>query len=152
FARLVSGNYFQVLGVGAAAGRILTPSDDDPGAPLAAVVSFDYWTRVLNGDRGTIGTTLNINGVGVAIVRVTPPGFCGARLDPAPPSFWLPVGALRVLNPTESFIDDPDSHWLYLIGRLRPTVSAAQAQERLTVLVKDWLRARAGGELSASRL
>src|SRR5207253_7412508 len=107
-ARLVSGNYFQVLGVGASAGRTLEPSDDAATSPPVAVASFQYWTRTLNGDPSAIGRAVDINGAAVTIVGVAPPGFYGDRIEADPPSLWLPIAASRALNPTGHLIDQPD--------------------------------------------
>src|SRR5262249_35812902 len=145
----VSGTYLQVLGVTRSPGRMLTPADDEPGAPPVVVVSFEYWRRALNGDRSAVGTTLEMNGAAVAIVGVAPQEFYGDRIEPDPPSFWLPVMASRTLNPTGNLVGEPDSHWLYLFGRLAPAVAAPQAQERLTIVLQNWFRTRAGASMSA---
>ena len=150
-AKLVSGNYFEVLGVNAAAGRTIVPSDDALSAPPVAVVSFRYWQDRLNGAPSAVGSAVDLNGVSVAIVGVAPPGFHGETLQPDPPDFWLPISADRHLNPERTFLDDPDSHWLYLMGRLRPTLSAAQGEARLTTALQNWLLAREGSTISAER-
>ena len=150
-ARLVSGNYFQVLGVGASAGRTLAPSDDAAASPPVAVASFQYWTRTLNGDPSAIGRAVDINGAAVTIVGVAPPGFYGDRIEADPPSLWLPIAASRALNPTGHLIDQPDLHWLYLIGRLSPDAAAPQTEARLTIVLRDWLRGREGAALSDER-
>jgi predicted permease len=150
-AKLVSGNYFEVLGVNAVAGRTIVPSDDSPSAPPVAVVSFRYWQDRLNGDPSFVGSTVNLNGVSVAIVGVAPPEFHGETLRADPPGFWLPISADRHLNPGRSVTDEPDAHWLYLMGRLRPTVSAAQGEARLTTALQNWLLTREGSTISAER-
>jgi macrolide transport system ATP-binding/permease protein len=150
-ARLVSGNYFDVLGVHAAVGRTLAPFDDSPSAPPVSVVSFRYWKNALDGDPSVVGSTIDLNGVAVAIVGVAAPEFYGDRLQPDPPSFWLPISADRQLDPQRSVVDDPDQYWLYLMGRLMPNVSAAQTQVRLTVALQNWLLTRDGSSVSAER-
>ena len=148
-ARLVSGNYFEVFGVHAAVGRTIAPFDDSPSAPLVSVVSFRYWMDTFNGDPSVVGSTIDLNGVPVAIVGVAAPGFYGDRLQPDPPGFWLPISADRQLDPQRNVVDDPDSYWLYLVGRLRPNVSLAQAQARLTSALQHWILAREGPSISA---
>lgn len=150
-AKLVSGNYFEVLGVNAAVGRTIVTSDDSASAPPVAVVSFRYWKERLNGNPSVIGSAVDLNGVSVAIVGVAPPGFYGEELQPDPPSFWLPISADRQLDPQRSVIDEPDAHWLYLMGRLRPDVSAAQGQVRLTAALQNWLLTREGSTISDER-
>ena len=70
------------------------------------------------------------------------------RSKPDPPSFWLPISADRHLNPARTVIDDPDAHWLYLMGRLKPAVSAAQGEARLTAALQNWLLTREGSTIS----
>jgi hypothetical protein len=76
---IASGNYFQVLGIQAEAGRTLTPDDDRPGAPPVAVISHGYFTRRFGGDRKAIGSVLRIANVPMTIVGVTPPAFTGVQ-------------------------------------------------------------------------
>jgi hypothetical protein len=106
-ARLVSGNYFEVLGVNAALGRTIASFDDSASAAPVSVVSFRYWKDTLNGDPSSVGSTVDLNGVPVTIVGVAAPGFYGDRLQPDPPSFWLPISADRQLNPQRKLVDDP---------------------------------------------
>ncbi len=122
-AKLVSGNYFAVLGVHTALGRAIAPSDDTPSAPAVAVVSHRYWKDVLNADPSIIGSSVELNRVFAKVVGVAPPEFYGETLEPDPPDFWLPLASDRQLNPAQSLIDTPDEHWLYLMGRLIPGLS-----------------------------
>ncbi|MBI3278733.1 MAG: ABC transporter permease [Acidobacteria bacterium] len=140
--KLVSGNYFGVLGVNAALGRTITPSDDSASAPLVAVVSFRYWSQRLSRNPSVIGSTVELGGVPVAIVGVGAPEFFGETLQPDPPDLWLPVSAERRLNPQRTVIDAPDSHWLFLIGRLKPGILKSQAEGRLTTGLRNWLSTR----------
>jgi macrolide transport system ATP-binding/permease protein len=150
-ARLVSGNYFQLLGVNAAVGRTIVPSDDAASVHPVAVVSFSYWTGTLNQDPAAVGATVDLNGVAVAIVGVAPPEFYGETIEPDPPSFWLPISAARELKRGGNLIDEPGRHWLYLMGRLRPDVTVARAEARLTLTLQNWLLARQGSTTSAER-
>src|SRR2546423_1794005 len=149
--RLVSGNYFQVLGVNAAIGRTIVPSDDAADAQPVAVVSFRYWKDALNGDPAAIGGTIDLNGAPVAIIGVAPAAFYGETIQPEPPSFWLPISAARQLKRDANLIDEPDRHWLYLMGRLKPGTTAAQAEGRLTRTLQNWLLGRAGSAISSDR-
>ncbi len=149
YAKLVSGNYFEVLGVNAAAGRTLLTSDDTPQASPVAVVSFLYWKSVLNQDPSVVGATLDVNGVPLTIVGVAAASFYGDSLQADPPTFWIPISASRALNPRRNLVNEPDSYWLYLLGRLKPGIAAAQAESQLTLALQNWMRARRAGHLSA---
>jgi macrolide transport system ATP-binding/permease protein len=150
-AKFVSGNYFDVLGVSATMGRTITAADDSPSAPLVAVVSFRYWKDRLGGDPAAIGSNVYIGGASFAIIGVGPPEFYGETLKADPPAFWLPISADRQLNRVGALVDDPDEHWLYLMGRLAPDVSSAQARSRLTAALHNWLLGREGSSISAER-
>jgi macrolide transport system ATP-binding/permease protein len=151
FARLVSANYFDVLGTRAALGRVLGPADDAASAPPVAVVSYRYWSERLNRDPSVIGSSVRLDRVSVAIVGVAAPEFYGETLEPDPPSFWMPLAINRLIDPSRAIIDSPEIHWLYLLGRLGPATAAPQAQARVTAVLQDWLRARAGASVSSER-
>jgi macrolide transport system ATP-binding/permease protein len=147
--RLVSGNYFDVLGVKTALGRGIRPADDSASAAAVAVVSFRYWQGALGADPSAIGSTIYVGGASFTIIGVAPRGFYGETLRADPPDFWLPLSADRELNGERALIDKPTEHWLYLIGRSSPAISKAQAQVRLTAALRNWLLARAGSSVSA---
>jgi macrolide transport system ATP-binding/permease protein len=142
--KLVSGNYFAVLGVNAALGRTIAPDDESPSSPPVAVVSYRYWKDALGGDRSVIGSSVDVNRLPVKLIGVAPPEFYGETLQPDPPSLWLPLSVNRLLNPERILLDAPDQHWLYLAGRLRPNISKQQAQVRLTAALQNWLLTREG--------
>lgn len=152
FARLVSANYFDVLGTKAALGRVLEASDEAASAPPVAVVSYRYWTDRLHRDPSVVGSTVRLDRVAVAIVGVTAPEFYGETLEADPPSFWMPLTMNRLIDPSRAIIDSPEVHWLYLLGRLGPETKPSQAQARVTAVLQDWLRAHAGASVSSERL
>ena len=129
----VSGNLFPTLGVGAAAGRVLIDADDIAGAPPVAVLSYDYWQRRFAGDLRVIGQRLAVNGFPLEIVGVAEPGFGGlsptARL-----SAFVPLSVVSLANSGATMFTSTGMFWLTEIGRLKPNVSAAQAQASLRVL------------------
>jgi predicted permease len=135
-AELVSGNYFQVLGVQPALGRLLMASDETaPGANPVAVLSFDYWKTHL-GEAPVEGKTLLINGSMFTIVGVAAPGFHSmvwGRL----PALYVPVTMQRVLEPDWDYLSDHRSYWLSVIGRLRDGVAPAQAEAALDPLFRS---------------
>lgn len=150
-ARLVSGNYFEVLGVHAMRGRTLVPSDDSSSMPPVAVVSFRYWRSKLGSNPSVLGSPISIGRTSFTIIGVTPPEFYGETLTPDPPDLWVPLSADRPLNGERNLLDQPEVHWLYLIGRLAPGVSAAQAQSRLKTALQNWLLVHEGSNLSSER-
>src|SRR5262245_50099303 len=155
--KLVSGNYFDVLGVNAAIGRTILPSDDSTSAPATAVVSYRYWKEKLDGNLSAVGSTIDINEKPVSIIGVAPEGFFGDTLKPDPPSFWRPVSSLETGGAPANRIDaglvnNPDQHWLYLVGRLKSGDSITQAQVRLTAALQNWMLSREGSNVSADML
>ncbi|HJS97477.1 MAG TPA: ABC transporter permease [Terriglobales bacterium] len=136
----VSGNYFQMFGISAYAGRMLTPADDRSSAPPVAVMSYRVWQQRYGADPGVIGSRLVINSKVFTLAGITPPGFFGDRLTGDPPDFWLPIGTEPVLNGLVSILREPGEFWLYLTGRLKPGVPLAPLQAQLTVELQQWLR------------
>jgi len=130
----VSGNYFEMFGVRAFAGRTLTAKDDTAGAPPAAVMGYHTWQTRFGCDPSVIGAAFTINTVAYTVVGVTPPQFYGDTLRSDPPDFWLPLAA----NP-ERWLFGAEPEWLYLMGRLRPAAASEQVQARLTVELQQWL-------------
>jgi predicted permease len=145
--KLVSGNYFQFLGVSAIAGRTLTPDDDRAGASPAAVLRYGYWKRRFNGDAALVGKVLEINDVPFTIVGVAPPEFFGESFTSIP-NFWLPISMQPQVMQRSSFLDDPSVHWLNIMGRLRAGVTRQQAQTGVSVQLRQILTAQAGSKLS----
>jgi predicted permease len=148
---LVSGNYFSVLGVHAAAGRVLTAGDDAPTAPPVAVISYDFWQRRFNLDRSVIGKLADLNGTVFRIVGVAPREFFGERVR-TPPDFWLPLTHQPEVMQRESFLTQRDVYWLNLIGRLKPGVTRERAQATLNTQLQQFYTAQAGARLSPERL
>jgi macrolide transport system ATP-binding/permease protein len=147
-AKLVSGNFFDVLGAGTALGRTLGPSDDSAAAPVG-VVSYRYWRSSLSSDPAVIGSVLDVTGIPVSIVGVAMPTFYGPTLQADPPDIWLPLSLDRRLEPEGKLLDTPEMRWLYLIGRLPPSVSPAQAQARLTMAFKNWIFSTFSAQIDA---
>jgi len=152
WGRLVSGNYFSVLGVQAALGRVLSPEDDRPDAPPAAVISYAHWTRRFNSDRSVVGRALNVNGILLTVAGVTPPEFFGESVETPVADFWLPLRLQPRLMPDRgSVLSDPYENWLNLIGRLKPGIGLEQAQAGVDVSFRGFLTARAGAHPSSEQ-
>ncbi len=135
----VSGNYFRMLGLAPAAGRLLAPDDDRAGAAPVAVLSHRAWTERYHGDSTIPGTGIVLNGVAATIVGVAPEGFYGETLRPNPADIWVPLSTEPVLQPQARLLDLKGSHWLYIIGRLRPGVRPASLEPRLTAALQQWI-------------
>jgi predicted permease len=145
----VSGNYFSMLGILAAAGRTLQPSDDTAGAPPMAVMSYRAWQQHYALDPSVIGSTFIINGANFTIAGVTPPGFFGDTLRPDPPDFWLPLATEPVVRGQNSILSRSADHWLYVIGRLKSGASPASVEAEANLELQQWFRADAGSNVSA---
>ena len=134
----VSGNYFQTFEVAPAAGRLLQPSDDRPGAPPVAVLSHRAWTHRFQRRADIVGAPVLLNGVAATIAGVAPEGFYGDTLRPDPPELWVPLADEPVLQPAARLLESRTARWLYAIGRLGPGVPTAPVQSRLTTVVRQW--------------
>jgi predicted permease len=145
---LVSGNYFDVLGVNAALGRSLRPDDDKPNANPATVVSNGYWKQHLHSDPNAVGKVAILNGTAFTIVGVAPPEFFGERVR-RPPDYWMPLNFQPQIEQRASFLERTDTYWLSLIARLRPGVTRQQAQEASTVALQQLVTSKTGSEVSA---
>jgi putative ABC transport system permease protein len=128
----VSGNYFPVLGLSPALGRLFTDADDRPGCGLpGAVVSYDFWQRELRGDPGALGQTLTVNAVQVEVIGVAPAGFnglqVGQRFDVA-----LLICSLPAMRPGANTLTSGTTWWVTAMGRLKPgwTIERADAHLR----------------------
>jgi predicted permease len=124
----VSGNFFQALGVGAAAGRVLTPADDDRAAPQRALVlSSRGWQRRFESDPAVVGRTLTINGTPFEIVGVMPEGFRG--LASVAPDYWAPLSLIGALRPADA--GEENSVAVSIVGRVRSGVSKSAARDEI---------------------
>jgi predicted permease len=140
--RLVSGNYFGVLGVGAALGRTLDATADDPNAPAQATISYDYWVRRFGKDPGVVGRDVLINNVRMTITGVAARGFGG---DIVGESFdiWLPDALTDRLHPNVPMLRDRRMMWLLLIGRAKPGLTLEQVRAQTIPVIKSSVLASA---------
>ena len=126
--QFVSGDYFATLGVGVAAGRLLTAADDRAAAPPAAVISHRLWRDLFAQSIDVLSSTMTVNGRSVAIVGVASETFIGPALDESADA-WLPLAALPAVKTNErDVLTDRGTSGLLVIGRLRPDVSRDRAQ------------------------
>ena len=138
--QLVSGEFFDVLGVKAALGRPFTADEDKaPGANPVAVLSYGFWERGLAGDRGVIGKTLRIGGGVFRVIGVAPPGFRGMIVG-NDVDVWLPITMQAQALPGRDYLKPRDTLWLQVMGRLAPGISVAHAQAAVNVEFQQILR------------
>ena len=145
FGELVTRNYFQVVGVGAARGRTLTQGDgtSEPGAPPLVVLSHTGWTALFGGDPAIVGTQVRIGGVPLEVIGITPAGFTG--LGERPCDFWAPLSVDAALTEGPNLFAPPHPGRLGIAGRLR--VDLAEGAARLALAL--WA---AGTPLDAQRV
>jgi predicted permease len=135
----VSGNYFSTFGISAYAGRLLTPEDDNKGAPAVAVMSFRTWQEKFGKDPSVVGAGFVINAQPVTVIGVTPPGFFGDRIRSNPPAFWIPLAAEPQMEPAYSFMNEPSWDWLHLIGRVKPDGNTKAMESQMQVELRQFL-------------
>ncbi len=136
-AEMVSGNYFQMLGLKPAAGRLLTPEDDAvPNANPVVVLSYNYWKTHFAGARDIAGQTLLVNGRAFTILGVAPANFDSA-IGGYRPGLFIPISMVASAMPSRESQDDLNNHkslWLTLVARLKPGVSRERAEAGLAPL------------------
>jgi predicted permease len=130
YQEATTAEYFTLFGARAAAGRLLVPADDAPGAPPVAVLPADTWQRLFGGDRAVVGRTIRINGMPVEVVGVAESGFKGVsgRVD-----VWVPIQSLPALG-YGSVLERRWAHSFTVFGRLRPGVTLDRAGAEMAVV------------------
>ena len=132
---MVSGSYFQVLGVQPALGRLLGPADDEViGGHFVVVLSHDYWQNRLGGDPSILNQAIVVNGQSLTVVGVTPPGFNGTTLG-GDPDVYVPLTMRGVLEAGfDPGFENRRSYWAYVFGRLRPEVTLERADNEINAV------------------
>ena len=130
---MVSGNYFEMLGVRPALGRLFDSNDvTAEGANPVAVLGFDYWKTHL-AEAPVVGKTLLINGAPFTVVGVAAPGFHSMVFGRVP-NVYVPVTMQRTVQPEWDYLKDRKAYWIGLMGRLRPDVTPSQAEASMNPL------------------
>jgi putative ABC transport system permease protein len=127
---VVTGGFYDMLGLTPAAGRLLARSDDAPEAPAVAVISHGFWQRQFASGAAVVGQALLLNGVPVTIVGVSPQGFVGANVGQVA-DVTIPVVALPRVNPTAAPLLGSGNFWLRVLARRQDAVTVAGATARL---------------------
>jgi macrolide transport system ATP-binding/permease protein len=134
----VSGNYFRTFGLRPAAGRLFSDADDVQGAPIIAVMSYEKWKNDYATNLSVVGSTFFVNTKPVTIAGIAPEGFYGDRLSTTPPDFYLPIESMPAIA-NAPYVHDPDTNWLYIVGRAKPGYSVAQLQAKVSGLLRQAL-------------
>ena len=136
---LATGNYFDVLGVKPALGRFFSPSDDvHAGASPYAVLSYGAWQARFGGDPAIVGKTIRINRLPYTVFGVAPPDFHGTELF-----YWPDVWVPMMMQPrieSRSWLDERSTWNTFVLGRLKPNVSPAQAEANLNSVAVEMTR------------
>ena len=136
---LVSGNYFSLLGVDAAIGRVLTDDDDKTiGGHPVVVLGYSYWRNRFGADPGVLNQTMVVNGFPMTIVGVAQRGFASERPG-ATPDIFMPVLMKREMTPDRDGLNERRDYWITLVGRLKPGVSIEQATAAINATYRGQL-------------
>src|SRR5262245_14857270 len=151
FGLIVSGNFFDLLGVRPARGRLLSPSDDvTPGAHPVAVISFEFWQTRFAGRADAIGREIRLNGQVFTIVGVAPAGFSGPQLGMSR-HLYVPMMMQAIMRPPRarySGEQNPDllknatNSWIFAVGRLKTDRKIDEARAELDALIAEFFRTR----------
>jgi len=143
-AEVVTGNFFDVLGVPAAKGRLLSAADDiqKSGHPVV-VFSYAFWQRRFGGDASIIGKPVRVNSALMTVIGIAPREFFGVNVG-RNPDVYVPLAMKAEITPTWDLYDDRTAHFLHILGRLKPGVTIKQASPSLQVIFKPMLAADLG--------
>ena len=142
--QVVTGNHFSMLGIQPLLGRLLVPSDDEPGAARVVVLSHRMWQREFGSDPAIVGKSITLRGQQYSIAGVAPQAFTGV-VALLTPELWLPIAHVEEVEPagiTDSVpspigttrLERRGMRWMFIKGRLRPGVSAAQAHANVQLI------------------
>ena len=136
-SELVSGNYFTVLGLKPALGRLFIPEDSaTSGAAQLAVLSYRYWTQHFAADPSVVGQGLLVNGNPFTIIGVVQPGF-DSVIGGTVPDFFVPITMKAQMTPGWDELEERRSKWLNIVARLKPGMTLQQAEAGINPLWKS---------------
>ncbi len=138
-AGLVSGNYFEVLGIRAEIGRTFAADEDaEPGAHPVVVLSDAFWRHHFGADPEVINRTVAINGQPFTIIGVAPRRFTGIAYADNAEELWMPLGMQRVAMPKSPvLLSAANARWLHVVGRLRDSETAEHAGSEMRVISRQ---------------
>jgi macrolide transport system ATP-binding/permease protein len=133
----VTGNYFEVLGVKATLGRVISPEDDlTPGAHPVTVVSYKYWQQRFAGEQSIIGREVIVNGRSYTIIGVAPQGFFGTEIVSAP-EMWFPMSMQAEIDAGPRWLEKRGTENIFVQGRLKPGLSVREAQAAINSIALE---------------
>ena len=148
---IVTGNFFEVLGIQPARGRLLSRVDDQtPGGHPVAVISYEFWQARFGGQPDVIGRELRLNSHVFTIVGVTPAGFPGPQVGRSRP-LYVPMMMQAIMRPPRArysgeqnpdLLKSPSNSWIFGVGRLKPGATVEQAGAELDPVIADFFRTR----------
>jgi predicted permease len=143
-SRFVSGNYFQVLGVPAYAGRMMSPEDDKPGATPVAVISYALWQGKFAANPSLVGRPLILSGHAVIVIGISAPAFQGERNQGDAVGLWLPLSQEPIFQSDRQLLKFPDQHWLDILLRIPNPKDVPHVQLAIQTELKQWIAAHPG--------
>ena len=149
---VVSGNYFDVLGVAAQKGRTFAADEDlVPGRNPVAVISQSLWQRRFNSDPDVIGKTITLNDQSLTVIGIAPSQYTG-MIRRLASEIWVPTAMLPAVETQvgDRILTSRGNRWLILVGRLKPETTLAQARARFDLLTRDMQAAHPEEWLSKS--
>jgi predicted permease len=151
-AELVSGTYFQTLGVKPILGRTLTDADDTtPGGHPVAVANYSWWRRRWAADPSAVGARVTIGSTVYSIIGIAPPEFFGVTVGQAP-DLWIPLAMEKEISPGWNGLNDNLFQSLYIFARRKPGVSVPQASANTNLLFQQIVHDYAGPQPSPKQL
>ena len=133
----VTGNYFDVLGIGALRGRVFGPKDDvTRGGHPIAILTYATWQRQFAGDANVVGKKIKINGMDYTIIGVTPRGFTGTEVV-FTPDIFVPMAMTPQIEPGSDWLDQRGSMNMFVVGRLKPGVALPRAEAALNSIAAE---------------
>jgi predicted permease len=151
FAQVVSGNYFDALGLTPAAGRLLGPGDDRADAAPAAVVSYEFWQRRFGGAADAIGRLFTLNNVSFTVAGVLPRRFTGTMQVGQPVDVMVPLATYKAVARSDDDPANANYWWVLMMARLRPGVTADHIASTADLVLKQGVTA-AMPDFSADKL
>ena len=139
--QVVAGNYYNLLGLVPARGRLLMEADDDAAAAPVAVISYAYWQTRFGGLAEAVGSVMHVNGAPFAIVGVSPPGFTGALQLGTAPAVTVPLAHQGSVMREQGLLSQGDYWWLHILGRREPSATLEQTEAAAALVFAQSLEA-----------
>ena len=134
WGQVVSANYFDVVQVKPIMGRSFLPDEDKTvGASPVVVLGHGFWQRRMASDPNIVGKTVQLNNRAYQVIGVAPEFFAGTKFA-LEMDFWVPISMAEELRRNPNILADRGSHWMSVVGRLKPGVSIAQASAELSAI------------------